>query len=61
MEYREHIKAPVRTYKKDENGNPQATYVSTGPDHFCLSRVYSEIALPFAASITSGEDIKKFL
>jgi phage terminase large subunit GpA-like protein len=60
-DYREHIKAPVRTYKRDENDNPQATYVSTGPDHFALSRVYSEIALPFAASISTGEDIQKFL
>jgi len=60
-DYREHIKAPVRTYKKDENDNPQATYVSTGPDHFALARIYSEIALPFAASITSGQDVAKFL
>jgi len=60
-DYREHLKAPVRTYKRDENDNPQTTYVSTGPDHFALSRVYSEIALPFAASIQTGEDIQKFL
>lgn len=60
-DYREHLKAPVRTYKKDENGNPVATYVSTGPDHFALSRVYSEIALPLAASITTGEDVENFL
>lgn len=60
-EYREHLKAPVRTYKRDENDNPQATYISTGADHFALSRVYSEIALPFAASISTGEDIKSFL
>ena len=61
-EYREHIKAPVRTYKKNpDDGNPQATYISTAADHFALSRVYSEIALPFAASISTGEDIKSFL
>ncbi len=60
-DYREHIKSPVRTYKRDENDNPQAVYVSTGPDHFALARIYSEIALPFAASITTGQDIKKFL
>jgi phage terminase large subunit GpA-like protein len=60
-EYREHQKAPIRTYKKDENDNPQAVYVSTSADHFALSRVYSEIALPHAASITTGQDISRFL
>jgi len=60
-EYQDHIQAPVRTYVKDENGNPVATYISTGPDHFALSRVYSEIALPLAAVINTGEDIGKFL
>ena len=60
-QYREHIKAPVRTYKKGDDGNPQATYVSTGPDHFALARVYSEIALPLAASVTTGQDVEKFL
>jgi hypothetical protein len=60
-DYREHIKAPVRTYKRDENDNPQAVYVSTATDHFALARVYNEIALPFAASISTGEDISKFL
>jgi hypothetical protein len=35
--------------------------VSTATDHFALARVYNEIALPFAASISTGEDISKFL
>ena len=71
MEYREHIKAPVRTYvkeggekdtkQKQHSNNMVARYISTGPDHFALARVYNEIALPFAASLTSGEDIQKFL
>jgi hypothetical protein len=60
-DYREHIKSPVRTYVRDETGNPRATFVSTGADHFALARTYSEIALPFAASISSGQDIQKFL
>jgi hypothetical protein len=70
-EYREHIKAPVRTYvkeggasvddKKSQGDNLVAKYISTGPDHYALARVYSEIALPFAASLTTGEDIRKFL
>ncbi len=74
MEYREHIKAPVRTYvklggekstkeeqKKNQSSDMVAAYISTGPDHYALARVYSEIALPFAASVDSGQDISKFL
>jgi hypothetical protein len=70
MEYQEHMQAPVRTYVKEgaadektksQSDNMIAKYISTGPDHFALARVYSEIALPFAASLTSGEDIAKFL
>jgi phage terminase large subunit GpA-like protein len=74
MEYREHIKAPVRTYvrvggekstkdeqKKNQSADMVAAYISTGVDHFALARVYSEIALPFAASLSQGEDISKFL
>lgn len=59
--YRDHIKAPVRTYKRDENDNPRAVYVSTGPDHFGLARVYNEIALPLAASFTTGRNVEQFL
>lgn len=69
-EYLDHIQAPVRTYVKagsvDEQKKSQSIdlvckYISTGPDHYALARVYSEIALPFAAGITTGEDIDKFL
>lgn len=61
LEYRDHLKSLVRTFEKDENGNPRATYVETGPDHFAHSLTYAEIGLPLAASITSGEDISKFM
>ncbi len=69
-EYQAHIQAPIRTYvrvgtveekQKRQTNDLVAKYISTGADHFALARVYSEIALPFAASLTSGEDIKKFL
>ncbi len=69
-EYLDHIQAPVRTYKREgsveekrkrQTDNLVCKYISTGPDHFASARVYSEIALPFAASLTSGEDIEKFL
>lgn len=56
-EFREHMKALVRTYEKDEVGNPRATYLNTGPDHFAHALNYCEIALPLAAGIVSGDDI----
>jgi hypothetical protein len=69
-EYLGHIQAPIRTYvregsveekRKRQTDNLVTKYISTGPDHFALARVYSEIALPFAASRTQGEDIERFL
>jgi hypothetical protein len=69
-EYLNHIQAPIRTYVKEgsvedrrkrQSDNLVTKYVSTTPDHFALARVYNEIALPFAASRTQGEDIEKFL
>jgi hypothetical protein len=61
QEYREHLKAMVRTYETEDDGNAVATFVSTGPDHYAHSFTYAEIALPLAASITTGEDIGKFI
>jgi hypothetical protein len=61
LEYREHLKALVRTYEKDETGNPTATYKSVSADHYSHSLNYASIALPFAASINTGESIAKFL
>jgi len=61
LEFREQLKAPVRTYEKDSHGNPVAVFVETGPDHFAHAYTYAEIALPLAASITTGEDVGKFL
>jgi hypothetical protein len=60
-EYREQLKSPVRTYERDEIGNPIAKYVDTGPDHFAQTRCYSEIALPLAASYSTNKDIDSFL
>lgn len=56
-DFREHLKSLVRTYERDEHGNPTATFVEIGPDHFAHALNYAEIALPMAASITSGQDI----
>lgn len=61
LEYREHMKALVRTYERDEVNNPVAVYVDTAPDHYAHSLLYAEVALPLAASVTTGSDVEKFL
>lgn len=58
QEFREHVKAVVRKPEKDENGNPIAKYISTGPDHSALANLYSEVALLFAVAIQTGTDVK---
>lgn len=59
-EYKNHIKSLVRIYEKDNDGNPIAKYVKAGSDedHFAHARVYSEIALPLAASLAVSSDIR---
>jgi hypothetical protein len=59
LEFKDHIKALVRTYEKDELGNSRAVYLNTGPDHFAHAFNYAEIALPFAAGVASGEDVNE--
>lgn len=61
LEFRENMKNLVRTYEKDDNNNPKATYLTTGPDHFAHALNYAEIALPLAASIVTGRNIGRFL
>jgi hypothetical protein len=61
LEYREHLKNLVRTYKKDDTGNMAAEYVNTGADHFAHSLCYADIGLSLAASITTGQDIGKVI
>ena len=70
LEYRDHLKAPVRTYvragvtedpRKRQGDDLIAKYISTSDDHYALARVYSEIALPLAASRSTGQDVSKFL
>jgi len=58
-EFKEHIKAAVSTWRKDEDGQNVAHYVSTGPDHFLHSLVYATVALPFAIKrfYSGGADI----
>jgi len=59
MEYREHVKNLVRTYKKDDRGNLAAEYVNTGADHFAHSLCYADIGLALAATSTGAEDVGK--
>jgi hypothetical protein len=59
LEFKEHIKALVRTYEKDDQGNSRAIFLSTGPDHFAHALNYAEIALPLAAGIVSGGDVNE--
>lgn len=61
-EWKDHIKAPVRVYEKDKNGNPVGRYITGNePDHFAHARNYSELALPFALSLAFNYDIGKIL
>lgn len=57
QEVRAHLKAPVRVYEKDKNGNPVGRYVNSDDDHYAHARNYSEIALPFAMSLANPQDI----
>lgn len=53
-EYISHVKALVRIYEKDEDGNPFGRYVHTKDDHYAHSRNYSEIAFACAVGNLEG-------
>lgn len=62
LEYRNHIKAPVRIYEKDKNNNPVGRYVNgSDDDHYAHARNYAEIALQFAFYNSKARDIGKIL
>jgi hypothetical protein len=42
--WKEHVKAPCRTYVLDQHGKPQAVYLSSKPDHSCHSLALCEVA-----------------
>lgn len=58
LEFKDHVKALVRTYEKDDQGNPKAVYLSTGPDHYAHAFNYAEIALPLAAGVVACGDVE---
>lgn len=59
MEARVNLKALVRVYEKDPDGNPVGRYIkdANDEDHYAHARAYSEIALPFAAGLEVSRDI----
>lgn len=60
-QYIEHVQSPVRTYERDDQGNPKAVFVSTGADHFAHARNYAEIALPLVGARDTNSNIEKFV
>lgn len=62
-EYKDHIKEPVRVYKRDANGNLVGGYVTAEghDDHFAHARTYCEIALPLGVSLMGNKDINELL
>jgi len=59
MAYKTQLKNLVRIIKFDSVGNPVASYVKTGPDHFAHARNYCEIALQLAVNFAQSSDIKR--
>jgi hypothetical protein len=62
LQYKAQIQAQVKTYKKDQNGNPIARYVhgKGEDDHYGHARNYAEIAYAvLTGELTPSEDIKE--
>jgi len=59
IEYRNHLKALVRVYKKDKDGNPTGRYENGNKeDHYAHARNYAEIALQFATSMMQSQNMQ---
>jgi len=60
LEYRKHVQALTRIYKKDADGNPIGIYVKADndADHYAHARNYSEIALLLGLSLGKSQDIR---
>jgi len=59
LEYIMHLKALVRVYEKDQDGNPVGKYVKKerDEDHLAHARNYAEIALPFAFNVGQSQNM----
>jgi hypothetical protein len=55
-EFKQHMTALVRVYKRDKNDNAYGVYENTRDDHFAHARNYSEIALQLGAGAFSSQD-----
>jgi len=62
-EYRSHIKALVRVYDKDKEGNQVGRYkkAESAADHYAHARNYAEIALQLAVQLNTSYDISGVL
>lgn len=62
LEYRDNLRALVRRYRKDKDGNPIAEYVcGEKPDHYAHSRNYAEMALSFAMNMARNYNLNGIL
>jgi len=59
LEYKTQLKNLVRITKLDKDGNPVASYMKTGEDHYAHARNYSEIALQLSATFAQTHDISR--
>jgi hypothetical protein len=60
QEYCDHLKALVRLYEKDKNGNPVGLYSSGNlADHYAHAANYAEIALPLAIGVGKSQTLSK--
>lgn len=57
LDYKEHIQAPKRIYKKNAQGEAVGRYVESKDDHYAHARNYSEIAFRVGMSMGGNSDI----
>jgi hypothetical protein len=60
-EFKNNIQSIFKKYGEDTYGNEVSWYESNGPDHFAHALTYSEMALPFLASLRTSKNIEAFL
>jgi len=59
LEYREHLKALVRVYELDNDGNPTGRYVTGNrdQDHYAHAQNYAEIAMPLGLGLGVNQEL----
>jgi len=61
LEFRAHMKALIRTYRKNDAGDTRVEWVKNGPDHFSHALTLAEVGLPFAAAMQTDQPLMKYL